>query len=92
MHIALVAMSGVRAYNAELTAIGLSLPGFFERGKPIASLPSLGLLTLAATVADLEAGLVPLGLDLYSQESFDRRRAGFKAQAAIGLALEVAGG
>ena len=48
MHIALVAMSGVRAYNPELTALGLSLPGFVERGKTIASLPSLGLLTLAA--------------------------------------------
>jgi radical SAM superfamily enzyme YgiQ (UPF0313 family) len=45
-------MSGVRAYNAELTAIGLSLPGFVERGKTIASLPSLGLLTLAALTDD----------------------------------------
>lgn len=52
MHIALVAMSGVRAYNPELTAIGLSLPGFVERGKTIASLPSLGLLTLAALTGD----------------------------------------
>jgi len=52
MHIALVAMSGVRAYNPELTAIGLSLPGFVERGKTIASLPSLGLLTLAALTDD----------------------------------------
>ena len=48
MRIALVAMSGVRTYNPELTALGLSLPGFVERGKTIASLPSLGLLTLAA--------------------------------------------
>ncbi len=48
MHIAFIAMSGVRAYNPELTALGLSLPGFVERGKTIASLPSLGLLTLAA--------------------------------------------
>ena len=49
MRIALIAMSGVRAYNPELTALGLSLPGFVERGKTIASLPSLGLLTLAGT-------------------------------------------
>ena len=48
MRIALIAMSGVRAHNPELTALGLSLPGFVERGKTIASLPSLGLLTLAA--------------------------------------------
>jgi radical SAM superfamily enzyme YgiQ (UPF0313 family) len=41
-------MSGVRAHNPELTALGLSLPGFLERGRVIASLPSLSLLTLAA--------------------------------------------
>ena len=52
MKIALVAMSGVRAHNPELTALGLSLPGFVERGKTIASLPSLGLLTLAALTDD----------------------------------------
>ncbi len=52
MRLALVAMSGVRAHNPELTALGLSLPGFVERGKAIASLPSLGLLTLAALTDD----------------------------------------
>ncbi|MFO7700119.1 MAG: cobalamin-dependent protein, partial [Acidimicrobiia bacterium] len=52
MRIALIAMSGVRAYNPELTALGLSLPGFVERGRTIASLPSLGLLTLAALTDD----------------------------------------
>ena len=52
MRIALIAMSGVRAHNPELTALGLSLPGFVERGKTIASLPSLGLLTLAALTDD----------------------------------------
>jgi radical SAM superfamily enzyme YgiQ (UPF0313 family) len=40
-------MSGVRACNEELTKAGLTLPGFVERSKVIASLPSLGLLTLA---------------------------------------------
>lgn len=45
--IAFIALSGVRAHNAELTALGLTLPGFVERNKQIASLPSLGLLTLA---------------------------------------------
>jgi radical SAM superfamily enzyme YgiQ (UPF0313 family) len=44
----LVAMSGVRVYNQELLALGLTLPGFVERSKVIASLPSLGLLTIAA--------------------------------------------
>jgi len=42
------AMSGVRVHDAELLATGLTLPGFVERSRVIASLPSLGLLTLAA--------------------------------------------
>jgi radical SAM superfamily enzyme YgiQ (UPF0313 family) len=46
MKLGLIAMSGVRAQNKELTALGLTLPGFVERSKTIASLPSLGLLTL----------------------------------------------
>jgi radical SAM superfamily enzyme YgiQ (UPF0313 family) len=41
-------MSGVRIKNDALCALGMTLPGFIERGKVIASLPSLGLLTLAA--------------------------------------------
>lgn len=43
-----VSLSGVRIVDEELRALGLSLPGFIERGKTIAALPSLGLLTLAA--------------------------------------------
>lgn len=39
-------MSGIRACDKELLSIGLTLPGFIERSKTIASLPSLGLLTL----------------------------------------------
>lgn len=45
--IGFIAMSGVRAHNAELTRLGLTLPGFVDRNRIIASLPSLGLLTLA---------------------------------------------
>ena len=44
----LIAMSGVRVFNKKLFNIGLTLPGFVDRSKVIASLPSLGLLTLAA--------------------------------------------
>ena len=51
-HIGLIAMSGVRAHNAELTQLGLTLPGFVDRNKIIASLPSLGLLTLAGLTPD----------------------------------------
>jgi len=47
MKIGFIAMSGVRCHNKELMAFGLTLPGFVERSKVIASLPSLGLLTLA---------------------------------------------
>jgi len=47
MKIGLIAMSGIRAYDEELLRLGLTLPGFVERSKTIASLPSLGLLTLA---------------------------------------------
>jgi radical SAM superfamily enzyme YgiQ (UPF0313 family) len=50
--IGFIAMSGVRAHNPELTQLGLTLPGFVERNKVIASLPSLGLLTLAGLTPD----------------------------------------
>lgn len=50
--IGLIAMSGVRAHNEELTQLGLTLPGFVDRNKIIASLPSLSLLTLAALTPD----------------------------------------
>lgn len=56
MKIGLIAMSGVRAENAELNALGLTLPGFVDRSRVIASLPSLALLTLA--------GLTPGDFDL----------------------------
>lgn len=52
MKLGLIAMSGVRAHDAELTALGLTLPGFVERNKVVASLPSLGLLTLAGMTPD----------------------------------------
>ena len=60
MKLGLIAMSGVRAHNPELTALGLTLPGFVERNKVIASLPSLGLLTLA--------GLTPRSVDTHYLE------------------------
>jgi radical SAM superfamily enzyme YgiQ (UPF0313 family) len=44
--IAFVAMSGIRVCDKALLELGLTLPGFVERSKSIASLPSLGLLTL----------------------------------------------
>jgi len=52
MKIGLLAMSGIRAHDPKLLALGLTLPGFVERSKTIASLPSLGLLYLAASTPD----------------------------------------
>ena len=45
-------MSGMRVRDPQLEALGLTLPGFVDRGKVIASLPSLGLLTLAGLADD----------------------------------------
>jgi radical SAM superfamily enzyme YgiQ (UPF0313 family) len=53
MHVAFIAMSGVRAASEELNRIGLTLPGFVERSQVIASLPSLSLLTLAGMTPDV---------------------------------------
>lgn len=50
--VTLISMSGVRVYNKRLLELGLTLPGFVDRSKVIASLPSLGLLTLAAHTPD----------------------------------------
>jgi radical SAM superfamily enzyme YgiQ (UPF0313 family) len=82
MKIGFIAMSGVRAHNAELTQLGLTLPGFVERNKIIASLPSLSLLTLAGLtpgkfeveyreIADLkQAGALPEDYDLVAISTF----------------------
>lgn len=48
MKIAFLAMSGIRAHDPKLLELGLTLPGFVERSKQVAQLPSLGLLYLAA--------------------------------------------
>lgn len=55
MRVGIISMSGVRVRNEELASLGVSLPGFVQRGKVIASLPSLAILTLAAvTPPDVE--------------------------------------
>src|ERR1035441_8248351 len=84
--IGFIAMSGVRAHNAELTQLGLTLPGFVDRNKIIASLPSLGLLTLAGLtpkkfvveyheIADLKKlSELPVDFDLVARS--EERRVG----------------
>jgi radical SAM superfamily enzyme YgiQ (UPF0313 family) len=55
MKIGMIAMSGVRAASDELNRAGLTMPGVVERGKVVASMPTLSLLTLAAlTPRDIE--------------------------------------
>lgn len=82
MNIGFFALSGIRVCNTELLRLGLTLPGFVERSKTIASLPSLGLLTLAGMtpsthsvryvevpdVRTLER--IPEGLDLAAISTF----------------------
>jgi radical SAM superfamily enzyme YgiQ (UPF0313 family) len=82
MKIGLIAMSGIRALDQELLDLGLTLPGFVERSRTIASLPSLGLLTLAGMtphghhvryleLADIrDAGTLPTDFDLVAISSF----------------------
>ncbi len=52
MKIGFLALSGIRVVDPVLQTTGLNLPGFVERSKVIASLPSLGLLTLAGLTPD----------------------------------------
>ena len=52
MKIGLLALSGIRAHDPELLELGLTLPGFVERSKQVAALPSLGLLYLAAVTPE----------------------------------------
>jgi radical SAM superfamily enzyme YgiQ (UPF0313 family) len=48
MKIGFLAMSGLRAHDRRLLELGMTLPGIRERGQVLSSLPSLGLLYLAA--------------------------------------------
>jgi radical SAM superfamily enzyme YgiQ (UPF0313 family) len=81
MNIGLFPLSGIRVCDEELLRLGLTLPGFVERSKTIASLPSLGLLTLAGMtparhnvqyieVPDVNLVSLPGGLDLAAISSY----------------------
>lgn len=74
-------MSGVRVRTEELARLGVSMPGFVERGNVIASLPSLAGATLAAVtpsgvefdyydVADVSGQEVLEGYDLVAFSTF----------------------
>ena len=81
MKIAFIALSGIRAWDADLLKLGLTMPGFMERSNVIASLPSLGLLTLAGCtpaehevsyheVKELDPDLSMIDADLVALSSF----------------------
>lgn len=68
--VVLISMSGVRVYNQKLLELGLTLPGFVERSKVIASLPSLGLLTLASHTPE-NWNVVYKELDNYTDQEIE---------------------
>jgi radical SAM superfamily enzyme YgiQ (UPF0313 family) len=81
MKIAFISMSGVRVRTDELAELGVSMPGFVERGNVIASLPSLAGATLAAVtppdvqfdyydVADITGHELLVGYDLIAFSTF----------------------
>lgn len=81
MKIAFLSMSGVRVRTEELARLGVSMPGFVERGKVIASMPSLAGATLAAVtppdvrfdyfdVPDAGEHVVMTGYDLVAFSTF----------------------
>lgn len=94
MKIGMIAMSGIRCCDEELVRKGLTLPGFVERSKTIASLPSLGLLTLAGMtpkqheityleMQDLQQlDVLPSDFDLVAISSFSAQI--FEAYAVAG--------
>src|SRR5437899_6057443 len=56
MKIGLIAIAGVKLQTRKFIELGITLPQFINRGRVIAQLPSLALLTLA--------GATPGGVDL----------------------------
>lgn len=51
-HVAFVAFSGFRVREDEMRELGMSLPGLAARGRAVAQLPALGLLTLAGMLPE----------------------------------------
>jgi radical SAM superfamily enzyme YgiQ (UPF0313 family) len=71
--IGLISVSGVRIYNDRLTRHGITLPGFVERARTVASMPSLGLLTLAAVTPE-RFPVQYLELPEFDREALDATR------------------
>ena len=61
MKIGLLALSGIQVRTERIAKLGVTLPGFVNRGKIIASLPSLALLIIASlTPEDVEVEYVEI--------------------------------
>jgi radical SAM superfamily enzyme YgiQ (UPF0313 family) len=89
MKIGLIAMSGIRACDQELLRLGLTLPGFVERSKVIASLPSLGLLTLAGmTPAQHEVEYIEIP-DLKASENVEQTVGRFDLVAISSYSAQI---
>ncbi len=89
MKVGMIAMSGVRACDPELVKLGLTLPGFVERSKVIASLPSLGLLTLAGmTTADHDVSYHEIA-EYETPGSFEKLPTGFDLVAISSLSAQI---
>ncbi|MBI3719911.1 MAG: radical SAM protein [Sphingobacteriales bacterium] len=69
--VVLISMSGVRVYNKKLLNLGLTLPGFVDRSRVIASLPSLGLLTIASHTPE-NWEVVYIELDDYTESDIEK--------------------
>lgn len=66
MKIGLIAIAGVKLQTRKFIELGITLPQFVNRGRVIAQLPSLALLTLAGATpesVDLEYIEVDAGAD-----------------------------
>ena len=77
MRIGLIAIAGVKLQTRKFIELGITLPQFVNRGRVIAQLPSLALLTLA--------GATPDDVDLEYVEVDDV--AAFAAKPAVGFDL-----
>ncbi len=86
MKIGFLALSGIRACDPELVALGLTLPGVLERSKVVAALPSLGLLTLAGmTPAEHELAYV----EVTDPQRLEQLPTGFDLVAISSLSAQI---
>ena len=80
MKIALIAMSGVRVVNQDLSAAGLNLPGLVERSEVIACLFDVNHHPRGMSAEQLQHGIIELSERLYDPEFVKVRRQRFFRQ------------